>query len=32
MKQSMMTEGLHENISAQDMANLLEYLAGLKKK
>lgn len=32
MKQSMMTEGLHENISTQDMANLLEYLAGLKKK
>jgi putative heme-binding domain-containing protein len=32
MKQSMMTEGLHENLSAQDMANLLEYLAGLKKK
>lgn len=32
MKQSMMTEGLHESISTQDMANLLEYLAGLKKK
>ena len=32
MKQSMMTEGLYENLSAQDMANLLEYLAGLKKK
>lgn len=32
MKQSMMTEGLHENLSAQDMANLLEYLTGLKKK
>lgn len=32
MKQSMMTEGLQENLSAQDMANLLEYLAGLKKK
>ncbi len=32
MKQSMMTEGLYENISSQDMANLLEYLAELKKK
>ena len=32
MKESMMTEGLHENLSAQDMANLLEYLTGLKKK
>jgi putative heme-binding domain-containing protein len=32
IKQSTMTEGLHESISAQDMANLLEYLAGLKKK
>jgi putative membrane-bound dehydrogenase-like protein len=32
MKQSMMTEGLHDNLSAQDMANLLEYLTELKKK
>jgi putative membrane-bound dehydrogenase-like protein len=32
MKESMMTEGLYENLSAQDMANLLEYLTGLKKK
>lgn len=32
MKESMMTEGLHENLSAQDMANLLEYLSSLKKK
>jgi putative membrane-bound dehydrogenase-like protein len=32
MKQSMMTEGLYENMSAQDLANLLEYLEGLKKK
>ena len=32
MKQSMMTEGLQENLSAQDMANLLEYLGGLRKK
>ena len=32
MKQSMMTEGLYENMSAQDMANLLEYLTGLKKR
>jgi putative membrane-bound dehydrogenase-like protein len=31
MKQSMMTEDLHENLSAQDLANLLEYLTGLKK-
>ena len=32
MKQSMMTEGLYENMSTQDLANLLEYLSGLKKK
>ena len=32
IKESMMTEGLHENLSAQDMANLLEYLTGLRKK
>ena len=32
MKQSMMTEGLYENMQAQDLANLLEYLEGLKKK
>ena len=32
MKQSMMTEGQHENMSTQDIANLLEYLSGLKKK
>lgn len=32
MKQSMMTEGLYNNMSAQDLANLLEYLSGLKKK
>ncbi len=32
VKQSLMTEGLYENLSTQDMANLLEYLAGLKKK
>ncbi|HRH59106.1 MAG TPA: c-type cytochrome [Chitinophagaceae bacterium] len=32
MKQSMMTEGLYSNWSAQDFANLLEYLEGLKKK
>ena len=31
VKESMMIEGLHENLSAQDMANLLEYLSGLKK-
>ena len=32
VKESMMIEGLHENLSAQDMANLLEYLSGLKKR
>jgi len=32
IKESMMPEGLHENLSAQDMANLLEYLSGLRKK
>ncbi|MFI5130814.1 MAG: PVC-type heme-binding CxxCH protein [Chitinophagales bacterium] len=32
MKQSMMTEGQYENMSTQDLANLLEYLSGLKKK
>jgi putative heme-binding domain-containing protein len=32
MKESMMPEGLHNSLSAQDLANLLEYLAGLKKK
>ena len=32
MKESMMPEGLYQNISKQDMANLLSYLEGLKKK
>jgi putative heme-binding domain-containing protein len=32
LKVSMMPEGLHENMSNQDMADLLEYLQGLKKK
>ena len=32
MKQSMMTERLYESMSPQDLANLLEYLEGLKKK
>jgi putative membrane-bound dehydrogenase-like protein len=32
MKQSMMTEGQYESMSTQDVANLLEYLSGLKKK
>ena len=32
MKQSMMTEGLYNNMSTQDLANLLEYLSGLRKK
>ncbi|MEI9909039.1 MAG: c-type cytochrome [Bacteroidota bacterium] len=31
MKQSMMTEGQYENMPVQDIANLLEYLSGLKK-
>ena len=30
--QSMMTANLHQQMSAQDMANLLEYLSVLKKK
>lgn len=32
MKTSMMTEGLYKSISDQDMANLLEFLSGLKRK
>jgi len=32
LKTSMMTEGLYTGMSAQDMANLLEYLKGLVKK
>jgi putative membrane-bound dehydrogenase-like protein len=32
MKASMMTEGLYKNLSDQDMANLLEFLASLKKR
>ncbi len=32
MKESMMPEGLYQNLSKQDLANLLEYLQGLKKK
>jgi putative membrane-bound dehydrogenase-like protein len=32
MKESMMPEGLYESMSKQDLANLLEYLSGLKKK
>ena len=32
MKQSMMPEGLYANINLQDVANLLDYLSGLKKK
>ncbi len=31
-KESMMPEGLYASLSNQDMANLLEYLSGLKKK
>jgi putative heme-binding domain-containing protein len=32
MKESLMPEGLYQNRSTQDMANLLEYLETLKKK
>lgn len=32
MKESMMPEGLYSTMSTQDMANLLAYLEGLKKK
>jgi len=32
MKQSMMPEGLYQNMSNEDLANLLEYLEGLKKE
>ena len=32
MKQSMMPESLYQNLSNEDMANLLEYLSSLKKK
>ncbi len=31
-KESLMPEGLYENMSLQDLANLLEYLGGLKKR
>jgi putative heme-binding domain-containing protein len=32
MKESMMPEGLYQNMSNQDLADLLEFLASLKKK
>ena len=32
LKESMMTEGIHENINNQDMADLLAYLTSLRKK
>ncbi len=32
LPQSMMTEGLYESMSNQDLSNLLAYLSGLKKK
>ena len=32
LKTSMMPEGLHENMSGQELADLLEYLSTLKKK
>lgn len=32
MKESLMPEGLYQNLSKQDLANLLQYLVGLKKK
>lgn len=31
MKESMMPEGLYQTMSKEDLANLLEYLSGLKK-
>lgn len=31
-KTSMMPDGLYQTMSKQDLANLLEYLGGLKKK
>jgi putative heme-binding domain-containing protein len=31
LKGSMMPDGLYKSFSTQDMANLLEFLAGLKK-
>jgi putative membrane-bound dehydrogenase-like protein len=31
LKESMMPDGLYQNISQQDLASLLQYLAGLKK-
>lgn len=31
LKQSLMTEGVYESMSSQDLANLLSYLSGLKK-
>lgn len=32
MKESLMMDGLYQNMSEQDLANLLEYLARLKKR
>ena len=32
MKTSLMPEGLYQNMSNEDLANLLEYLESLKKK
>ena len=32
MKESMMTKGLYDNMSRQDLASLLEFLSQLKKK
>jgi putative heme-binding domain-containing protein len=31
-KISMMPDGLYQTMSKQDLANLLEYMSGLKKK
>lgn len=31
LKESMMPEGLYENLTTQDIADILEYLSGLKK-
>jgi hypothetical protein len=32
MKESMMPEGLYQSMSKEELANLLDYLSGLKKR
>ncbi len=32
MRESMMPEGLHESMSSQELADLIEYLVNLKKR